>query len=113
MVSRDELISIQENAIKAAQDCISLLKNIEVGSIYYVEGYKGRDEVIRVTAFGHEPEVRGVLLASRHKDPLDDPLFYSRWLKFIDKVTPFDQSMSPLCINWEFISPEFKTLFFK
>ena len=113
MPTKKELIEHQHLAASVALKCISILEKVEVGGIYLIEGYKGRDEVVIVEDLGYGPEIRGTLLAAKHRDPLDDPLSYSRWIKFIDEVKPFTIDMAPLCVNWEYISPEFKNLYFK
>ena len=113
MPSKEELIKIQEDTIEMSLSIVAILKKIEIGGTYFVDGCSGFRDIVRITELGYRPEIKGVLLASEVIEPLTDPENYSMWIKFIRNIEPFNKVLAPLCVNWEFISQEFKDTFNK
>lgn len=104
------LIGTLQSRIHEAGYCISILKKVEIGGTYLITNNSGKRLIMKVERFGSEPSLVGSILAREKADPFKGDTV---WTKFLDEVQPFKPEDSALCINWEYISEDFKNTYFK
>lgn len=113
-MDKEYLIRVQEDIIKESQNNLKIIRKVEDDKVYLIHKTGTSKAVVRIESIsGSTPEIRGVLLAHSSKDGLlTDPYDYSLWMKFIEDLEPFNLEDAPKCINWEYITPEFKKMYF-
>ena len=108
--TKEGLIGTLQSRIHEAGYCISILNKVEIGGTYLITNNSGKRFIMKVERFGSAPSLVGSILAQEEDDYFKGDEI---WVKFIDEVQPFRPEDAALCINWEYISEDFKNTYFK